>query len=48
MSEENKVLLRRWFDDVWNAGRPEAVDELMRADAVVHAATGDRTRRPSI
>lgn len=40
MSAENKALLRRWFEEVWNQGSPEAVDGLMAPDAVVHAATG--------
>lgn len=36
MFEENKALVRRWFDDVWNRGSASAVDQLMSADAVVH------------
>jgi len=40
MSAQNKALLQRWFDEVWNQGRADAIDELMAPDAVVHAATG--------
>ena len=29
MSEQNKALVRRWFDEVWNQGREDAVDELV-------------------
>lgn len=28
MSEENKELLRRWFEEVWNKGNAEAIDEM--------------------
>jgi steroid delta-isomerase-like uncharacterized protein len=34
---ENKALIRRWFEEVWNGGRIELVDELRAADTV---ATG--------
>ena len=32
MSEANKALVRRWFEEVWNQGREETVDELFAAD----------------
>lgn len=41
MSEENKALLRRWFEEVWNKGRPEAIDEMMAADCVIHGLSDD-------
>jgi steroid delta-isomerase-like uncharacterized protein len=28
MSEENKNLVRRWFEEVWNQGRLSAIDEM--------------------
>ena len=28
MSEENKQLVRRWFEEVWNQQREETIDEL--------------------
>ncbi len=34
--EENKALLRRWFDEVWNQGHAEAIDEMFAADGVAH------------
>ena len=38
MSEtENKAFVRRWFDEVWNQGRGELIDELSAPDI---AATG--------
>ena len=36
MSSDNKALVRRWFDEVWNNGRVEAIDELMSPHCVVH------------
>lgn len=36
MSEANKTLMRRWFEEVWNQGRSEAIDELMSDDVVIH------------
>ena len=36
MSEENKTLLRRWFAEVWNKGREEAIDEMFAEDGVAH------------
>jgi steroid delta-isomerase-like uncharacterized protein len=39
--EENKALLRRWFDEVWNKGRAEAIDEMFAADGVAHGLSDD-------
>ena len=36
MSAENKALVRRWFEEVWNQGRAEAIDEMLASHAVVH------------
>ena len=41
MSEENKALIRRWFEEVWNKGRAEAVGEMLDVDAVVHGLSDD-------
>ena len=30
--ETNKALIRRWFDEVWNKGRAEAIYELIAPD----------------
>jgi len=46
MSSDNKAVARRWFDQVWNAGRAEAIDEMLAADAVVHGL-GDDLRGPA-
>ncbi|HVQ40199.1 MAG TPA: ester cyclase [Pyrinomonadaceae bacterium] len=43
MSEENKALLRRWFDEVWNQGNAEAIDEMFAADGIVHGLSDDES-----
>ncbi len=32
----NADLIRRWFEEVWNHGRAEAIDELLAPGAVIH------------
>jgi hypothetical protein len=34
---DNKALIHRWFDEVWNQGREDLIDELRAPEAV---ATG--------
>lgn len=41
MSEANKALMRRWFEEVWNKRRSDAVDEMMAPHAVAHGLAGD-------
>jgi transcriptional regulator with XRE-family HTH domain len=33
----HEALVRRWFEEVWNQGRLEAIDELAWPDCVLHA-----------
>lgn len=50
MSEENKALLHRWFEEVWNKGRAEAIDELFAEDGIANGLadeTGKPLRGPS-
>ena len=50
MSEDNNTLIRRWFEEVWNKGRAEAIDELFAADGVAHGladAAGGELRGPA-
>lgn len=49
MSEENKALVQRWFDEVWNQGRAEAIDEMLAPDCVIYGLSdqaGDSVRGP--
>jgi steroid delta-isomerase-like uncharacterized protein len=36
MSKENVALIYRWFDEVWNKGRAEAIDEMFATDGIAH------------
>ena len=36
MSEHNKALDRRWFEEVWNQGNAASYEELASPDLVVH------------
>lgn len=41
MSEENKELVRRWFEEVWNKGRVEAIEEMFDANGIAHGLSDD-------
>ena len=41
MSEENKLLIRRWFEEVWNKGRAESIDELFAENGIAHGLSDD-------
>ena len=41
MSAENKALVARWFEEVWNKGRSDAIDEMFAADGVAHGLGPD-------
>lgn len=41
MSEQNKHLVRRSVEEVWNEGNYAVVDELVASDFVIHASTPD-------
>lgn len=36
MAQENSALIRRWFEEVWNNGRMEAIDEMAAPDIIGH------------
>lgn len=44
MSEENKALVRRWFEEVWNKGRAEAIDEMFALGGLAHGLADERER----
>ena len=41
MSEENKQLVRRWFEEVWNKGSVDAIDEMFAEDGIAHGLSDD-------
>jgi steroid delta-isomerase-like uncharacterized protein len=47
---ESGVVMRRWFEEVWNQGREEAIDEMFAADGVAHGLAdenGEELRGPA-
>jgi steroid delta-isomerase-like uncharacterized protein len=34
MNESNRALVQRWFDEVWNQGREDTIDELFAAHGI--------------
>ena len=41
MSEANKQLIHRWFDEVWNNGRADAIEELFDENGIAHGLSED-------
>jgi steroid delta-isomerase-like uncharacterized protein len=41
MSEENKELVRRWFEEVWNKGRADAIDEMFAPNGIAYGLSDD-------
>ena len=41
MSEANKAFIRRWFEEVWNKGREEAIEEMMGEECVANGLVDD-------
>ncbi|HEX8688484.1 MAG TPA: ester cyclase, partial [Pyrinomonadaceae bacterium] len=37
----NAAIVRRWFEEVWNRGREEAIDELFAEGGVAHGLAGE-------
>ena len=48
MPVDHETVVRRWFEEVWNQGREETVDELFAPDAIAHglAEGGAEARGP--
>jgi len=36
MADNYETLLHRWFEEVWNKGREDAIDEMFAEDGVAH------------
>src|SRR4030081_1313853 len=41
ISEQNKALIRRWFEEVWNKGRADAIPELFADDRIAQGLSDD-------
>lgn len=37
----NKALVRRWFEEVWNKGRADAIAEMLAPGGIVHGLSDD-------
>ena len=49
-TSDNASVVRRWFEEVWNRGREEAIDELFDEEGVAHGLadeTGSDLRGPT-
>jgi steroid delta-isomerase-like uncharacterized protein len=40
-ASDNAAVVRRWFEEVWNRGRAEAIDELFDEQGVAHGLTDE-------
>ena len=43
MSVANKVLVYRWYEEVWNKKRESAIDEMLSADVILYGLTDSPT-----
>lgn len=39
--EKNKALVHRWFEEVWNKGRTDAIEEMLAEEALVHGLSDE-------
>lgn len=49
-AQDNVAIVRRWFEEVWNNGRADAIDEMFAEDGVAHGladASGAELRGPA-
>ncbi|HVG20833.1 MAG TPA: ester cyclase [Blastocatellia bacterium] len=42
MAAENKALIERWFEEVWNKGNADAIDEMFADDGVAHGLANEQ------
>ena len=42
MLADNKAVVQRWFDEVWNQGRAEAIDDLLGEAVLAHGLTDEK------
>ncbi|HKY03342.1 MAG TPA: ester cyclase [Blastocatellia bacterium] len=49
MPDQVQTLLHQWFEEVWNKGRAEAIDEMLASDATAHGlvdSSGNEVQGP--
>ena len=46
MSAENKAIIRRMIDEVWNKKNLDVVEDFVAATCIGHAPTGIEARSP--
>jgi steroid delta-isomerase-like uncharacterized protein len=49
MAEQYETLIHRWFEEVWNQGRSEVIDEMFASAGIAHGLTdqqGNELRGP--
>src|ERR1051325_11088244 len=39
MTDQYETLAHRWFEEVWNKGRAEAIDEMFACEGIAHGLT---------
>jgi len=44
MTTANKVLIHRWFEEVWNKGRSAAIDEMLDRQGLVYGLTNNEAK----
>lgn len=44
-AEDNRQLVQRWFEEVWNKGRADAIEEMFAEDGIAHGLA-DETGAP--
>jgi steroid delta-isomerase-like uncharacterized protein len=42
MRSESMAVLHRWFEEVWNKGREEAIDEMFAEGGIAHGLINDK------
>jgi predicted ester cyclase len=41
MADENRKVIERWFEEVWNQKREDAIDEMFAADGIANGLADD-------
>lgn len=50
MTVKNDTIAHRWFEEVWNKGREDAIDEMFAEDSIAHGlsdGSGNEPRGPA-